>query len=141
MYVVDASVWASYYIPDDVFYPLSRQWLRQQVEALEVLAAPAILLAEVGGAVSRRTGNSQQGSHALSLMQKLPNLHVLEIDAAFAQSGARLAAEYRLRGADALYVALAYSLGIPLVTWDREQRGRSVPSVSSLTPQEALSRP
>jgi predicted nucleic acid-binding protein len=34
---------------------------------------------------------------------------------------ARLAAIHRLRGADALYVAMAHHLQIPLVSWDQEQ--------------------
>ena len=141
MYVVDASVWASYYIPDDIFYPISREWIRRQVEVLEVITAPAILLAEVGGAVSRRTGDSQQAFEALALMQRLPNFQVLEVDASLARFSADLAVDLRLRGADALYVALAQRLDIPLITWDREQLQRGIAAVTALTPEAALSWP
>jgi predicted nucleic acid-binding protein len=43
----------------------------------------------------------------------------------------------RLRGADAVYVALARRLGMPLVTWDAEQRERAKPVVRVVTPEEA----
>ena len=138
MYVVDASVWVSYFVPNDTFHLVSEEWVDQQVEQLEVIMSPTILLGEVSGAVSRRTGSSQRGNQALALMLRLPNLQVVEIDADFARSSARLAADLRLRGADALYVALAQRLGVPLITWDQEQLQRGVAAVTALTPEAAL---
>ena len=38
---------------------------------------------------------------------------------------AEVAADLRLRGADAVYVAAARLLRVPLVTWDREQQQRA----------------
>lgn len=43
-----------------------------------------------------------------------------------------------LRGADAVYVAVARRAGCTLVTLDREQRERAAPVVRTLTPAEAL---
>ncbi|MSQ13676.1 MAG: hypothetical protein EXR47_06065 [Dehalococcoidia bacterium] len=54
------------------------------------------------------------------------------------QEAANVASTLRLRGADAVYVALARRLGMPLVTWDREQRGRVAPTICTMTPAEAL---
>jgi predicted nucleic acid-binding protein len=138
VYVVDASVWVSHLVSTDSYHPASQEWLERQVARLEVVASPAILLAEVGGAVARRTGDSQLGTQALALMQRLPNLQVLEIDATFARFSADLAADLRLRGADAMHVALAQRLDIPLITWDREQLHRGLAAVSALTPDAAL---
>ena len=49
---------------------------------------------------------------------------------------ARLAAEYRLRGADACYVAVAVALGISLISWDVEQLERAGPVVRTFRPDE-----
>jgi tRNA A37 N6-isopentenylltransferase MiaA len=35
-------------------------------------------------------------------------------------------------------VALAQRLGIPLITWDREQLHRGIATVTALTPEAAL---
>jgi predicted nucleic acid-binding protein len=50
-------------------------------------------------------------------------------DAALGAAAAR-----SLRGADAVYVALADLLDLPLVTWDREQRERAGRRVRVITP-------
>lgn len=138
MYVVDASVWVSRFLPADVLHDPSYRWLGEQVAQGEPVAAPLLVLAEVAGAVARRAGLSELGVHAASLMQHLPNARLVAVDTELAQLGAQLAAELRLRGADALYVALARRLSIPLVTWDQEQRERGRPLVAVLNPQDIL---
>jgi predicted nucleic acid-binding protein len=138
LYVVDASVWVSRFLPADVHHDPSHCWLGEQVARGEPIAAPLLVLAEVAGAVARRTGLSELGAHAVSLMQHLPNARLVPVDAELAQLGARVAAQLRLRGADALYVALAHRLDIPLVTWDQEQRERGRPLVAVLNPQDIL---
>ena len=45
-----------------------------------------------------------------------------------------MAANLQLRGADAVYVAVAHSMGIPLVTWDQELRVRSSGFIEVLQP-------
>ena len=62
------------------------------------------------------------------------------VDAELAQLGAELAADRHLRGADALYIALAHRLSVPLVTWDREQRERGQEVRAAWTPAEVLRR-
>jgi len=56
------------------------------------------------------------------------------------------AAELKRRGADAVYVAVAESLGAPLVTWDEERLTRlagaiTVQGADSLPPPEARAQP
>lgn len=136
--MVDASVWVSRFLPADVHHDPSYRWLGQQVVLGEPVAAPLLVLAEVAGAVARRTGLSELGARAVSQMERLPNARLVAVDTELAQLGAQLAAELRLRGADALYVALARRLNIPLVTWDQEQRERGRPLAAVLNPQDIL---
>ena len=138
MYVVDASVWVSRFILEDVHHQPSRRWLDRQVAHDETIVAPALALAEVAGAISRRTGHSSLGTGATASLQRLPSMRLIPVDVELAQLGAELAAGLRLRGADALYVALAHRLGVPLVTWDREQRERGQETIVARTPTAML---
>lgn len=137
MYVVDASVWVSRFLPNDGYHMLSLRWLEERGTAGEMLVAPTLLLVEVAGAVARRTGSSQVGGNAVQLMQHLPNSRLVPMNAQLVRLSIQRAAEGRLRGADALYVALAHRLSLPLVTWDRQQRAQDGHGISVLTPQEA----
>lgn len=84
--------------------------------------SPAILLAEIGGAIARRTGNSGLGSQVVEPERRLPNVQLVPIDASLAALSAELAVTFRLRGADSCYLAVAHRLGVPLITWDQEQK-------------------
>jgi predicted nucleic acid-binding protein len=54
--VADASVWVSRLVTDDVFHTASRRWLTQHAQDGGQWVAPALMPAEVVGAISRRTG-------------------------------------------------------------------------------------
>ena len=62
------------------------------------------------------------------------------IDDVLGSSAARIAARYRLRGADAMYVALAISRQQMLITLDVEMNTRSPASLVVLTPRQYLER-
>ena len=139
MYVVDASVWVSRFVKQDVHHEASEKWLGELILRDEPLIAPGILLPEVAGALARRTGDSELARRVVASIVKLPALRVIDIDRNLARLAATLAADLRLRGADALYVATAYRLRIPLITWDVEQKERSAHLINALTPEEAAS--
>lgn len=138
MYVVDASVWVSRFVPGDIHHETSRIWLAARVEQGDLTVMPALALAELAGAISRRTGQSSLATRAISLVLRLPNSRLVPIDAEIGEFAARLAADRRLRGADAVYVALASRLSLPLITWDLEQRERGRGIIMTQTPREAL---
>lgn len=138
MHVVDASVWVSRFVGGDIHHEPSREWLAGLMEEGAVLAAPALLLAEVAGAIARRTSRSTLAVQALSLLQRFPGLRLVAIEMELAQLAGRLAGDLGLRGADAVYVSLAQRLGVPLVTWDREQRERSATIIDVRTPRDVL---
>ena len=104
----------------DSHYFSSRRWVQVQLDRDEPIVAPSFALADVAGAIARRTGDADEGRQAASLMQRLPNIGLVPIDRTLAEFGAGLAADRGLRGAEAMYVAVASRLDIPLVTWDDE---------------------
>ena len=136
MRVVDASVWVSRLVPQDVHHSASRRYLEERATAGDLLVAPVLLLAEVAGAIARRTGAPEPGRRALEGLLRFPGLRLVTVDRHLGQEMARLAANLQLRGADAAYVAVAIRLGLPLVTWDREQALRAASRIPVLTPEE-----
>lgn len=131
--VLDVSVWVARLVSVDAFHQLSVNWIEAQAAHHVTLLSPALLLAEVAGAISRRTGNPGLATRAVQALQELPALRLVEMERALMEEAARLAARFGLRGADACYVALAAQLNIPLLTLDREQRSRSAGIVELLS--------
>lgn len=136
MIVVDASVWVSRLVPGDLHHGPSCLWLGHAVRHGDPLISPAILLAEIAGAVSRGTGEAALGERAVRDVLRIPGVRLVSIDRQLGQEAARLAARLRLRGADAVYVATASLMRVPLVTWDMEQRTRAGVLIAVRTPEE-----
>jgi predicted nucleic acid-binding protein len=132
--VLDASVWVSALRPQDVNHGVSDQWLAQCTGAGNGIVVPTLFLAEVGGAVARRAGASGLGRQAIADILADTTIQLVAVDHVLAESAARHAADLLLRGADAIYVALAEQLGIPLITWDQEQLTRAASQIAVQTP-------
>lgn len=107
MSIIDASVLVSIYHEPDIFHEASLAWLQHHIESGAMIVAPLLVLSEVSGPIARKTGVAQQGNEAVHQIRTLPNLILVSIDEELASSAAQLAAELKLRGADAVYVALA----------------------------------
>lgn len=118
----------------DVHHAASRQWLQAHLVAGGRVVAPTLLLPEVAGAVTRRSGDPALGYRVVHDITRLAEVQFVGLDGQLGASAARLAAELRLRGADAVYVAIAHGLDIPLITWDREQLNRARTHIAARTP-------
>lgn len=134
MIVVDASVWVSAAMYDEMFHRGSLAWLQARERTGEVLAGPVIVLAEVGGAIARRSGNAQTADAAVSRITSLPGITLVSVDEGLARESARFAVDLGLRGADAVYVALASRLGCPLATWDDEMIRKTAGTIAAGQP-------
>ncbi len=99
-----------------------------------MLVAPALLLAEVAAAISRRLGRPQFALHAAGTLSSFVPLRIVQMDATLITEATNIAANYGLRGAGAIYVAVAKQVGIPLLTWDKEQLTRPASIISAITP-------
>ncbi len=123
--VVDASVWVSRLVSVDAHHSISQKWLEAFVADGGQCVAPVLLLAEVAGAISQCTTEPRLGQAALKLLLRMPALRIVNMERRLGMSAAQLAADLGLRGADAVYVALAQQLKVPLITWDQEQLDRT----------------
>ena len=133
--VVDASVIVSRLVPHDTHHETSRRWLTQDAAKDGFLVAPVLLLSEVAGAVARRTGRPRLATSAVDAVLRVPGLRLVPVDHVLAQSASNLAGQLRVRGTDAVYIAVAVTLRIPLVTWDEEQRDRAGRLIEVLVPE------
>ena len=125
MTIVDASVWVAWLNEKDVHHVEAVRLLQECEEAGETLRAPTLVLPEILGALSRRGASTAFQSEVLALFEgQSPVLH--EVSRELALEAARLAGTFKLRGCDAVYVALAKSLGERLLTFDAEQGERSL---------------
>jgi predicted nucleic acid-binding protein len=132
--VVDASVRVSRFLPADVHHARSRQWIEDHLANRRRVLAPTLFLVEVAGAIGRRAGDPAVARRAADSLRALPGLIRVGLPGDVRDHAAELAAILRLRGADAVYVAIADRLRVPLVTWDAEQLSRASVRVATLTP-------
>ena len=138
--VIDASVLVSALLTDDAHHAQSSELLRALVASRGSAAVPVLAWAEVAGAIARRTDSADLAHAALAFLDRQDWLTALPVDAALARRATRLAAGQRLRGADAIYVALAVQRSEVLVTLDKEHLRRAPNSVKACTPREYLDR-
>jgi predicted nucleic acid-binding protein len=131
--VADASVWVSRLIESDEFHIAIKNWMKTQREQDTTFISPALLLAEVGGVISRVTGKPELGLNAIQKIENLPEVRIVDMDKALMDEASRIAAKYGLRGADSVYVAVAAILKIPLVTFDVDQREKASKLVEVVT--------
>jgi predicted nucleic acid-binding protein len=134
--VVDASVVVSRLVPHDVHHAASRAWLTRHVSDGGLVVAPALLLPEIAGAVARRTRVPRLARRAVEAILRLHALRLVPMDTVLARTAADLAGRLRLRGADAVYIATAVTLQLPLITWDVEQRQRAARVIHIVAPDE-----
>lgn len=138
IYVIDASVFVSDAQPWEAFHHSSSQLLaRIALEQCQVLT-PMIMLAEVSASIARQTGNTDLAQQFVHLLQQLPHIELVDVDEILGKLSADLAAQQRVRGCDAVYVALAKMRNAVLITLDQEQRQRVPAGVVAHTPGEEL---
>jgi predicted nucleic acid-binding protein len=132
--VVDASVFVSRLVRSDAHHATTVGWFERRIDEGALFVAPAHMPAEVAGAIARRTRNGPLARRVIERLLCVPALRVVTLDRRLGSHAADLAADLQLGGADAVYVALAHRLDLPLMTWDREQRDRATRTIAIETP-------
>lgn len=137
-YTVDASVFLNAFNPYERGHEASNGLLAHlQQHALPIIV-PTLLLPEVAAAVSRgRQDEALARDFALGLT-RLPHLVMVPLDETLARQALDVAASHRLRGSDAVYVAVSLRFGSILVTLDHEQQERLAAFTAACQPVKAL---
>ena len=79
MIEIDASVWISFLVQQDVNHPITQPWLTRVLTSGEIIVAPILLLSEVGGAIARRLDRSEWGEKAVRQLLSVPTLRLVNI--------------------------------------------------------------
>jgi predicted nucleic acid-binding protein len=121
MPTVDANIWVASFDTKDCFHADSAAFLRNLASEETIISAPGIVILEVACALARRFADPAVG-HKASVKMKANSLLRLEpLGADLLSEALRLGTRFRLRAADALYVATAAlrTNGV-LVSWDND---------------------
>ena len=137
-YTVDASVFVNAFNPHEEGHVESLAILAAIQEGGDPVIVPTLLVPEVASAVARACDDSAGALEYAIATASLPHLTLVALTQTMARQAAELAATHGLRGADAVYAAVARRYGTTLVSRDEEQRVRGAAIVSCKTPEEAL---
>ncbi len=137
-FTVDASVFVNAFNLREAGHGDSRRFLDGLREQAHPIVVPTLLLPEVAATIARGRGDADLAIAFAAAISRLPHLVLVDLDASLARQAAELAAEYRLRGADSVYLTVARRFGTRLVTLDREQRARAGRLVVACLPKDAL---
>jgi predicted nucleic acid-binding protein len=128
MAVIDASVYVALVNAREADHDRCWTWFEDAARSGEPIRAPVILLAEVSAALSRGADSPDLAREVVRQLLRAPTIELVSVTVELAERAAGIAADCRIPGCDALYVALAQEAGDDLVTLDRQQleRGQTV---------------
>lgn len=134
---IDASVFVSAFTPSEKAHLPCKALLREVRQLSTPIVLPTLAIVEIAAAIGRGQGKPDLGYAFALEVSHFPELVLVNLDASLAQEAAEIAARYRLRGSDAVYIAVARRFGATLVTLDAEQRERAAAIVPVHWPEEA----
>ena len=137
MTVIDASVYVALINADAGEHARSWAWFQRARVSRQRIRAPAILVAEVAAALSRGADNPLLARRVVQQLVHANLIEFIPVTQAVAERAAAIAAGHRVRGCDAVYIAVAEQLGDDLITLDRQQLERGAAIVTTSRPLEA----
>jgi predicted nucleic acid-binding protein len=135
MATIDSSVLISLFNDHDRLHAQTLAWFREAVADGEPLRAPVTALAEVSAAIAIGTGDKQLARDVEAHVRHSPLFEFLPVAMPLAERAATLAAEHQIRGSDAIYFAVAETLGDTLVTLNPRQLQRGSAVVETIRPK------
>ena len=141
MAVVDASVYVALINAHEDAHAESWAWLRAAHADGVNIAAPVILVTEVAAAISRGLDQPTLAWRAVQQILSGKLVELVPVATPMAKRAADIAIDHRIRGADALYVALAEHRDDELITLDRQQLDRGAAVIPTRRPTAETEKP
>ena len=121
MFCLDASVLISAAKGNEPYSKQSKNFLDSVRNEGYKMLVPEILIPEVASGLVRATADAEFSFEFIRAIRSLPNFAFVPVDGRLADRAVTIILETKLRGADAIYVAVAFEYGIPLITLDEDQ--------------------
>lgn len=137
-FVVDASVFLNAFNPGEEGHETSKELLARLLTDGVPLIAPTLLLPETAAAIRRGQDDPRLARKFAITLSRLPKLMLVTLDHLLAKRALDIAANYRLRGSDSVYAAVAQRFACPLITLDRQQHDRVGAALKTFYPLEIL---
>jgi len=137
MLTIDASVWISAMSTSESDSVGSRTFLDLVGSSQLTVVAPTLLVVEIAAAVARSRNDQALSIELADAVWTLPFIRWIPLDAELTGTALRLAAKCKLRGADAVYAAVASTYACRLISLDQEHLARLGDFVSVQTPTSA----
>jgi len=138
MYTLDANIYARDIDRNDPNYDDCHALIERLKQGDVRVIVPTLLLAELAASISRVRRDPMRARITVDALQALPYMEFIALDRTLGQEAAEIAADRAVKGADAVYIAVALRHGCILVTLDQEQATRAAPIVPVMTPQAVL---
>ncbi len=132
--VVDASVLVSWIVSGDANHNDSHSWMKKYRAIGGLLIMPAFAMIEVTAALARQSKQPALAKAAVKDLYSLSIIRIVPLDSALVRTAVDIASDFQVRAGDSTYVAVAYQLKIPLVSWDKEQLQRGRNLIAAYTP-------
>jgi predicted nucleic acid-binding protein len=128
MTTVHASIMVALFNSADPEHNSCLAWFREAIADGDPLRAPVTALGEVAAAISQGTGDKQLARDVASQLRHSALFEFLPIAMPLAERAVAIAADHRVTGNDALYLAVADTLSDRFVTLDSEllRKGNAV---------------
>jgi predicted nucleic acid-binding protein len=132
--VIDASALVSWIVSDDANHDASHIWMKRYRATGGLLVAPAFAMIEVAAAIARQSRQPALAKAVIKDLYSVRTLRIVPLNSVLVGSAIDIASDLQMRAGDATYVAVAYNLKIPLVSWDKEQLQKGGNLISAFTP-------
>jgi predicted nucleic acid-binding protein len=138
VYTIDASVHVNAVNPTEDGSNTSHDLLHLVRQHRVPQVSPTLLLAEVAAAIARALDDTRYAIRLSMMIRDGPEHTLVALDGLLVDRAIHIAANARLRGADAVYAAVAAQYDATLVTLDRQQLERLPATVRVLDPAGAI---
>ena len=135
---IDASVYIATRYPSEPGYQECAEFFRLVLLTEDAIQVPTLLLVEVASAAARKTRNPSDGLQLSSEIRTMGSHEWHPLDEAGALAAIELGTRLFLRGADAVYSAVAALTDSTLISLDRELLSRASGAVKTMTPRDWL---
>lgn len=140
MLTLDANVFVAAKIRNEPDHEAAQRVIAIAVEQGLRLHLPWLAVVEASVAIGRRFGDADPAARLAAELADMPGATFHPLDRTLALLAATMGAECRLRGADAVYAAVARKYGTCLITCDDELRRRTSGVIEALTPKAWLKK-